>query len=1684
MIDDLLQQANKLLLEGNKPEAVKILSMALRAEPRNENVWLSLATIADTPERQKQCYQRVLGINSDNLEAQIALASLETIDDLPNVNPEHQASLKEIIPEIEVKPPESQETEVQEKKDGDNPNNVTTKDVLDQDETELTKIPGPWSSKKISFWLQPFRTEREIAENFPTLVNDILRLIEGADEKFRKDIESLKFALKKYSEWECGTPGGNINVFLSPVFHSGPSITKKLISVTFYREASWVANILTEIGKVLIERNRDKYIEDFRELLYLSCVIVSEVTINTNISQTGGNQNSEISYLEKKLSDQIRFALGYHFRRGCFERNFQPDQELSEWLVNETLASHFDIRLRQLLANDRTRVWDYVSQNMPQVYKLTLSGNWDNARGTSKEWENLLINAGFESELRTMRSTGDLIIPDKIGEIDPDRLSQLRRAANDLNRVRDILKPYSEEINSYIIARAIEILVPREPEYPKSLKGRFADQFIQVKRSVERNKYLEALESVTEVWEQEIDNLELRDWVAYLQLKTGNYPAAEPMLKYVKTRRHPKENFATDWNLAVLMRERKDEAASFKLLFPLLEFRLEEPLVIVVLALSLKLGDRKTFINTIPQTHHLRFHPLAFTVAHEAGDSIHEQEFLDQILRQSNEKWELPSVGARFENMDEIRAVVNKAIVKGQIAQVVAWLEARVRQMPGWIPNYIVLAQVHEQERSDFDKAFEVLNNRLERELSSKPRDQRRVEDSVRDLLELCRRINRKDLGRKAYKLAKDSRVNSDLLTSFRSYAPEDGPDEFQREFQSISDRLESVKRATPQDTLRIDDISRELLEFVTKSGKKEFCLKAFKLALETKASDNLLMLYREYAPENWAPNIIPPQDPNLVTQLTWVTAQLQNIKSVSSYVHEIKVIEELNRIITKMSPEESNTLVDLINNISEMIDLFSGTDEGKQDQRRLLYEKATGYEKRFAELLGSGVLSNNVVNVLSIYHATLKQVLGNLSRQAGIGPNINAVVENRFISPETVSSTLVLRLTNISERPVTNVTVELISENGLINFSDRKERRIPSLDLHNSLHDSELVYFPFQLGRSFGPANKEAVLGISIHASAEGFPNFELDLIKLGIPIRSFQEALGNDQIPKRFQKDVPLTLSDADLFHGREDILKKIGNSFYGGKQRERYFLDGIRRVGKTSILNFLPAHLPEYVIPVRANLELIGTLPPSISQPSSYFLYKFSELIWQNMPDVSNSQLDRPDETRFIDNPGSAFDGFMRNVRTIYPNKVIFLMVDEFQALLEAIARSGPAKQRDTLTLDFLRSYADEGVLNVIFTGSTRYDKLSDIVDHRIFGSLTRLRVSFLSQESVERVFLAGMSEWVTIPKETTKRVYEITGGYPRLVHFYGSSLVDMLNQERRTIVTPDDIDNMTRENALSEDDLFRYWWPVDQLGSDEERFVEWYLHNFKSNQVVSTREFLESVPGLEQQLYKKALENLRACEVIDSVNPEYIRFRGTLLRQWLEQQIGPDNQLRVRKPDRNEDRPEDRGVAGIFVDHENLIKSLERINQNRGYSAPSPYERLQWFTKILDNLMKEAEKRIGSLSYRITVAFWNRQQEAALLPAYGKYNFITPVPSDLKPENAADFKLVSEVHRASQDAREKRTRLSHAIVVTGDGDLSNTVRDLCNDGVKIQIWGGNHTINGGYAEIVGKENIVLLDDIAGL
>ncbi len=1460
---------------------------------------------------------------------------------------------------------------------------------------------------QVTNWVQWSMTEQALCRALEKDLEAHIALAQTLDPQPFASVRRLGHALDRQRAWAAAGTGPTIT-FLTAAVEGGAGLATALASAHKYGAAFTIGNSYLELCKVLVAYHRQKHGPLFKRLLMNVLLAISASQLEDTSAELLA---SDLASLRRQLEDLVWNKIlktAFSERHKLFRPEARPDRVLGEGAINEVLGQHFDRRLRHLLEYERPRVKEYAMVNMPIAYQLPLAGEWLAKR---QEWKSLMATAGYEDVIRLLSEMGDLLSVQEIGSFSDERKADIRRAvaANDLARVRDLLKDSASEIRAFLYLEAQKRLDYRPPRFPNLPEGDARRRFLQIEalaRTGDPADISKALAEAKVVWRDQIANLEVRDWVGYLEARAVNLAGAEQMFRYVRRQREAKDNQTTDWNLAVLANERKDEAAAYELLRPLARQGAgDESLILVLMALALRQDDRETFLGLVPQALSIRYHPLAILVAHDSGKEARETELIVELLKQLETRWELPPPEHVFNRTADLENTVNQAIVEGQVDQVIAWLEKRIGLNHNERHNYLALARVWEQEKvtaDHVDHAFRTLARRVEVVRRQRPRDQRKVDEACRELLTLARRNDRADLGGRAYEAATKSYAHQDLLESFRSYAPAEG---------------------------------------------------------EEAASEPL-------------PPPLPPQPPPPLppasNRLAWIVAQLAQVRNVAAYAKETQVIADFVGHLADLSPSESGVVAELINNSTSVITSFERSRPDDLDGRRLLHDRLSGYQARLSQLIAGDGLPK-LAQVVAAYNVALKQVLGDVTRQVGIGPSIVASVVNHFVSLESERTTLAVRLENRSVKPVTRVQAELMLEESVLKIQGDRNRRVDTMDAG----ETTLLVFPLERTALPGATEKEMHVSVSLNASAEGFPNIDLGVSRHAIPLQSMREAIGVQRIPVLFQNDA-IRASDPALFQGRDDVLLKIQGSFHGNAQRERYFLDGIRRVGKTTLLNFLPQHLPDWVLPVSINLEdfdFRGEID------SADVLRRFCSHV-RDAATGRGVEIDAPDSAAFARDPGEAFGDYLRLARAALGDRIPLLMVDELQKLLVAVARGTSGRDVDSLVLDQLRVKMDEGRLFAIFTGSTRYDRLAEILQHRIYGSFHRLRVSFLSHESVGQVLRAGLGEWCELPGETVARIHQLTGGYPWLVQAYGAELVDLLNREMRAVATPPDVDVVTQSAILGSPEKFAHWWPSDQLGQDEERFVELLFRRYGTQPAVSTPVFFGEIHNREQAAFRRALENLKACEVLDSNRSDVLRFSGDVLRQWLELQV-QDGKLRIRKDSGG--AAVDKGQSAIFIDHENLIKALERASIARGVSIPG--ERRAWFGRALDRLLDEAERRVGHVDHHVMVAFLDYPSVSEILPSYTKHEFDLRAPQDVKKENAVDFKLVLEVQKVREDAIKEGSSLQRAIVICGDGDLSHTVAALKNEGVKVQVWGGSESTNGIYWKIVGEDNVVALDDLAG-
>lgn len=133
------------------------------------------------------------------------------------------------------------------------------------------QLEGPWSSKRLTFWDQPFQVEEDVIKQFEGILLAVLAACEARPSlAIAAHVSSLKYARRRYQDFLSGAVHSS-NAFLAPAFKAILPIAQALYCNRDDQAAAWMVNLFAEQGKILILRARSDYYYLFRDYLQLYC---------------------------------------------------------------------------------------------------------------------------------------------------------------------------------------------------------------------------------------------------------------------------------------------------------------------------------------------------------------------------------------------------------------------------------------------------------------------------------------------------------------------------------------------------------------------------------------------------------------------------------------------------------------------------------------------------------------------------------------------------------------------------------------------------------------------------------------------------------------------------------------------------------------------------------------------------------------------------------------------------------------------------------------------------------------------------------------------------------------------------------------------------------------------------------------------------------------------------------------------------------------------------------------------------------------------------------------------------------------------------------------------------------------------------------------------------------------------
>ncbi len=344
------------------------------------------------------------------------------------------------------------------------------------------------------------------------------------------------------------------------------------------------------------------------------------------------------------------------------------------------------------------------------------------------------------------------------------------------------------------------------------------------------------------------------------------------------------------------------------------------------------------------------------------------------------------------------------------------------------------------------------------------------------------------------------------------------------------------------------------------------------------------------------------------------------------------------------------------------------------------------------------------------------------------------------------------------------------------------------------------------------------------------------------------------------------------TSAFVGRDDVLREILHILRHPAQNA-ITLFGQRRIGKTSILQWLEVHLPTHGPYVPVYFDLMGWA----GRPLAEILQGLAEAIARTLA------LQPP---RLGDAAERAFREIWlpHALQTLAPDQVLVLLMDEFDV------QADPDTDRQ-IKHDFFRYMRDLRQLNparlqFVFVLGRSLDDL-DIVAQGLFKDLPHRRVSLLDRHATETlVRLSEREGSLTWTDDAVARVWEWTSGHPYLTQALCAEVWDAAYDAspEPPPVTPEAVDDAVPGTLERSEHMFVWLW--DGLGPAE-KVVAAALAQAGPG-VVSAEQLRRILAESGVRILLRELQDapriLQSWDILAPANGGY-RFQVELLRRWI-------------------------------------------------------------------------------------------------------------------------------------------------------------------------------------------------------
>lgn len=491
-------------------------------------------------------------------------------------------------------------------------------------------------------------------------------------------------------------------------------------------------------------------------------------------------------------------------------------------------------------------------------------------------------------------------------------------------------------------------------------------------------------------------------------------------------------------------------------------------------------------------------------------------------------------------------------------------------------------------------------------------------------------------------------------------------------------------------------------------------------------------------------------------------------------------------------------------------------------------------------------------------------------------GAEIQISIRERKIAPKDDSATLFVDVRNEGKVPADSVILRLLPSSdyraeeyeqtvGMLPAGKTAQKEFRLILFSRRSHDFDVRFIVEYSDLYTGHKRGEFSTVISVRPKTEPFK-----------PIRS--PYIAGPAIPPEA----------TDIFFGRKDVLRIVNETLVGGQRDNILVIHGLRRVGKTSILNNLLATMQEPYIPVLVDMQGYS----GDDYQTGELLFAIAETVNR---EVTRRGIEAPplSEETFLLKPTYAFRRFIDKITASLAEWRLLLMFDEFEVLIRKVADG----VLDPSILDFMRNLMQhQPKLSFLFSGADQLLEMIASYATIMFNLAIPIKISFLDLDSARQLIEEPAKRvGVEFHPVAVQRILANTAGQPYFVQLICHHLLQRLNREERRFVTVVDTESVMKElvTSVAKATHFDYLWDVERISLVDrlimsciaelsEHDMDWVRQEQiletlqEAGREVSEAQFVSSVVRLQE---RDIVEEKKAPDG----GLEY-RIKVNLFRQW--------------------------------------------------------------------------------------------------------------------------------------------------------------------------------------------------------